>query len=204
MLHLSVSQHMLDVVDGISFFHVSVQFGQTGQGCAHLGHVFPPPALPILSQMLLLPSKHKSSSIKDIKKQPPQISCFAADALSAAERKVVAVATKLVTCPALLLLDQPLSPFKQPQHAASAAHLVRSLRTAASQLRMNIIIAEQGLQDAAFGAVDNVVMLDEQALPVYAGTSKKASPNAAHAHHSIEVWISRACLQCLLSVSHLA
>lgn len=99
-------------------------------------------------------------------------------ALSALERKLVAVATKLVTCPALLLLDQPLSHFNQPRHATSAAHLVQSLRTAASQLRMNIIIAEQGLQDAAFEAVDNVVMLDEQALPVYAGTSKKASSDS--------------------------
>lgn len=46
---------------------------------------------------------------------------------------------------------------------------------------MNIIIAEQGLQDATFGAVDNVVMLDEQALPVYVGTSEKASSDAEHA-----------------------
>ena len=45
---------------------------------------------------------------------------------------------------------------------------------------MNIIIAEQGLQDATLGAVDNVVMLDEQALPVYAGTAQKASSRADH------------------------
>lgn len=122
-----------------------------------------------------------------MQKQPPQIRFPAADALTAAQRKVVAVATKLVTCPALLLIDQPLSPFNQPQHAASAAHLVRSLRTAASQLHMNIIIAEQGLQDATFGAVDNVVMLDAQALPVYAGTSNKASPKAEHARYHKEL-----------------
>lgn len=139
-----------------------------------------------------------------MQEQPPQIRFSAADALTAAERKVVAVATKLVTCPALLLLDQPLSPFDQPQHAASAAHLVQSLRTAASQLHMNIIVAEPGLQDATCGAVDNVVMLDEQALPVYAGTSKKASPHAANACYYMELGFSLACLQHLLSVSHLA
>ena len=116
-----------------------------------------------------------------VHKQMPYILSAVAGALTAPERKVVAVATKLVTCPALLLLDRPLSPFNQPQHAASAAHLVQSLRTAACQLHMNIIIAEQGLQDATFGAVDNVIMLDEQALPVYAGTSTKASSCAEHA-----------------------
>ena len=113
-----------------------------------------------------------------VKKQPPCILSSIAGALTAPEHKVVAVATKLVTCPALLLLDQPLSPFNQPQHAASAAHLLHNLRTAACQLHMNVIIAEQGLQDATFGAVDNVVMLDEQALPVYVGSSNKASSEA--------------------------
>lgn len=52
--------------------------------------------------------------------------------------------------------------------------MVQSLRTAASQLHINIIIAEPGLQDSSSGAVDNVIMLDEQALPVYAGTCDKA------------------------------
>ena len=113
-----------------------------------------------------------------VQKHLPCILSTVAGALTAPERKVVAVATKLVTCPALLLLDQPLSPFNQPQHAASAAHLVQSLRTAACQLHMNVVIAEQGLQDATFGGVDNVVMLDEQALPTYVGTSNKASSDA--------------------------
>ena len=97
-----------------------------------------------------------------------------AGALAATERKLVAVATKLVTCPALLVLDQPLSHFNQPRDATSAAHMLQSLRTAASQLHINIIMAEPGLQDVSCGAVDNMVMLDEQALPVYAGTCNKA------------------------------
>lgn len=42
-------------------------------------------------------------------------------------------------------------------------------------------MAEQGLQDATFGVIDNLVMLDEEALPVYVGTSKKASSDAEHA-----------------------
>lgn len=54
-------------------------------------------------------------------------------------------------------------------------HLLQSLRTAASQLHMNVIISEQSMQDVMFGMMDNVVMLDEQALPVYAGAPNKAS-----------------------------
>ena len=98
-----------------------------------------------------------------------------AGALTGVERKLVAVATKLLTCPALLLLDEPFAPFNQPQHALAAAHLLQSLKTAASQLHMNVVLTAQGLPDTLFSAVDNVVMLDEHALPVYAGPPIKAS-----------------------------
>ena len=85
------------------------------------------------------------------------------------------VATKLVTCPALLLLDQPLSLLSRPQQSAAAQHLLRSLKTAAHQLHINVVIAEEVLQDAAFGVVDSVVIIDKQARPVYAGPPHKVS-----------------------------
>ena len=52
---------------------------------------------------------------------------------------------------------------------------MQSLRTAASQLHMNVVIMEQSMQDAMFGMMGNVVMLDEDALPIYAGAPNKAS-----------------------------
>ena len=85
----------------------------------------------------------------------------------------MAVATKLVTCPALLLLDQPLGPLCQPSQAAAAQHLLTSLRTAAQQLHINVVVTAEALQDAAFGVVDNVVMLDQQARPLYVGAPQK-------------------------------
>ena len=96
-----------------------------------------------------------------------------AGGLTAAEHKLVAVATKLVTCPALLLLDQPLGPFCQPSEAAAAQHLLTSLRTAAHQLHINVVVTAEAIQDAAFAVVDNVVMLDHQTRPVYVGTPQK-------------------------------
>lgn len=89
--------------------------------------------------------------------------------LQGTERKLAAVATKLVTCPALLLLDRPLDYFSPPRHMPAAQHFLRSLKTAACQLRINMIMTQEVMQDAAFDMVDNLVMLDQQAQPVYAG-----------------------------------
>ncbi len=102
------------------------------------------------------------------------ISCVSGG-LAAQERKLAAVATKLVTCPALLLLEQPFRHFCQPQHFPAALHLLSSLKTAARQLHVNVIIAEESVQDAAFAVVDNLVMLDQSARPVYAGPPFKVS-----------------------------
>ena len=95
--------------------------------------------------------------------------------LTLQERKLTAVATKLVTCPALLLVDQPLGQFCHPRHSAAAQHLLGSLMVAASQLHINVIIAEEALQSPAFDRVHNVVMLDEQARTVYAGPPDKVN-----------------------------
>ncbi|KAA6423070.1 MAG: hypothetical protein FRX49_07058 [Trebouxia sp. A1-2] len=97
-----------------------------------------------------------------------------AGGLAAPERKLAAVATKLVTCPALLLLHEPLEHFSCPQDLAAAHHLLKSLTTAARQLHINVIMTQQVMQDADFEVVDHVVMLDQQARPVYAGSPDKA------------------------------
>jgi len=104
--------------------------------------------------------------------------------LAAPERKLAAVATKLVTCPALLLLHQPLEHFSCPQDFPAAQHLLKSLTTAARQLHINVVMTQQVMQDADFEIVDDVVMLDQQARPVYAGASNKVRHAALHAYCS--------------------
>lgn len=104
--------------------------------------------------------------------------------MAAPERKLAAVATKLVTCPALLLLHEPLEHFSCPQDLAAAHHLLKSLTTAARQLHINVIMTQQVMQDADFEVVDHVVMLDQQARPVYAGSPDKVKHPAFHADSS--------------------
>ncbi len=94
------------------------------------------------------------------------------------------MATKLVTCPALLLLHQPLEHFSCPQHFPAAQHLLKSLTTAARQLHINVIMTQQVMRDADFEMVDHVVMLDQQARPVYAGAPNKVKHPAFHAYYS--------------------
>ena len=104
--------------------------------------------------------------------------------MAAPERKLAAVATKLVTCPALLLLHQPLEHFSCPQDFPAAQHLLQSLTTAARQLHINVVMTQQVMQDADFEMVDHVVMLDQQARPVYAGAPNKVRHAAFHAYCS--------------------
>lgn len=101
--------------------------------------------------------------------------------MAAPERKLAAVATKLVTCPALLLLDQPLEHFSCPQDFPAAQHLLKGLITAARQLHIIVVMTQQVMQDVDFEMVDHVVMLDQQARPVYAGTPNKVRHAAFHA-----------------------
>jgi len=116
--------------------------------------------------------------------------------LAAPERKLAAVATKLVTCPALLLLHQPLEHFSCPQDFPAAQHLLKSLTTAARQLHINIVMAQEVMQDADFEIVDEVVMLDRQARPVYVGAPNKVRHPALHAYCSFVCMILEALSVC--------
>lgn len=122
---------------------------------------------PYLHALLHVPSSVSQKQLHELQVQDSRLSV--SGGLQGTERKLAAVATKLVTCPALLLLDRPLDHFCPPRHMPAAQHLLRSLKTAARQLHVNVIMTQEVMQDAAFDMVDNLVMLDQQAQPVYAG-----------------------------------
>lgn len=92
-----------------------------------------------------------------------------AGGLSLCESKLVAVATKLVSCPALLLLEEPFAASGLPCDRPAAQHLLRSLQIAAEKLHINIVVAEEMLPEAIFMNFPHALLLDQAGLPGFAG-----------------------------------
>ena len=95
---------------------------------------------------------------------------------------MVAVATKLVTCPALLLLEEPFRACQMPCEGPAAQHLLGSLQTAANKLHINIVVGEETLPEAAFVQFPSVVLLDQAGLTAFAGEPQqvRSLPNTQH------------------------
>lgn len=100
---------------------------------------------------------------------------------------MVAVATKLVTCPALLLLEEPFTACQAPCDKPAAQHLLSSLQTAAQKLHINIIVGEETLPEAAFAQLHHVALLDQAGLPAFAGPPQQVSAQSwtANQHGSV-------------------
>ena len=105
--------------------------------------------------------------------------------LTACERKTVAVATKLVTCPALLLLEEPFAACQAPCDKPAAQHLLSSLQTAAQKLHINIIVGEETLPEAAFAQFHHVALLDQAGLPAFAGPPRQVSAHSRTANQTL-------------------
>ena len=105
--------------------------------------------------------------------------------LSVCERKMVAVATKLVTCPALLLLEEPFTACQAPCDKPAAQHLLSSLQTAAQKLHINIIVGEEALPEAAFAQFHHVALLDQAGLPAFAGPPQQVSGHSRTANQTL-------------------
>lgn len=99
----------------------------------------------------------------------------AVGALSACERKLAAIATKLVTCPALLLLQQPFQACHLPSDSLAAQHLLSSLQTAAQKLRINIVVGEESLPNRVYKRFPHAVLLDQAGLQVFAGEPQQVT-----------------------------